>query len=194
MLLDIDTFVLPYLAVASAVLYYLHRSGAHEGRTIVIGIMLIYGLMVTKLTILPIRVDKGYNEWARSVDWRQFVTLSTSGLSAYLSSRQGIGNILMGIPFGLLFPITSVGVRGRRVLIMSLIMSSGIEVSQLALNISGYAFPIREIDARDVISNVLGSMIGLAVFRMLAWIYRSVVHAPPHSGRLWGYFHRALTH
>ncbi|WP_460040424.1 VanZ family protein [Thermaerobacter litoralis] len=174
-------------------LFYLHKRGAPPGRTFVLGIILIYALLIINLTLLPIRIDQGYNEWARSVNWRHFVTISMSGLSAYLSARHGIGNILMGIPFGILFPFASVGATSTKVLVMSLTLSSGIEIAQLALNVSGYAFPFREIDSRDVVCNVLGAMIGFAVFWMLSWRYRGVVQAPPHQGKIWRYFHLALT-
>ena len=192
-LVDIDTFALPYIVVACVVLFYLHKTGAPPGQTVVLGIILIYALLIINLTLLPIRIDQGYNEWARSVDWRHFVTISMSGLSAYLSARHGIGNILMGIPFGILFPLASVGATSTRVLVMSLTLSSGIEIAQLALNVSGYAFPFRAIDSRDVVCNVLGAMIGFAVYCMLSWIYRSVVQVPPHQDKIWRYFHLALT-
>ena len=67
-------------------------------------------------------------------------------------SIQYIKNILVFIPFGLLFPIR----RWKTLLLTALIFSATIEVVQYALNL-GWC----EID--DMICNVLGAVIGIGL-------------------------------
>lgn len=71
-------------------------------------------------------------------------------------SIQNINNILVFIPFGVLFP----GKRWKWLLVTAVLLSAGIEAVQYAFNL-GWC----EID--DVICNVLGALVG---FGVLKWI------------------------
>lgn len=84
-----------------------------------------------------------------------------------LSFRLMLGNIAAFVPFGLLlplafrlrWPVLTVGVA-------ALALSVGIEVGQAAIsNYLGYAYRSTDID--DVILNVLGALIGAAVFALI---------------------------
>ena len=73
-------------------------------------------------------------------------------------SIQNINNILVFIPFGVLFP----GKRWKWLILTAFLLSAGIEAVQYAFNL-GWC----EID--DVICNVLGALVG---FGVLKWIKR----------------------
>ncbi len=69
--------------------------------------------------------------------------------------RQIIGNVIMTVPFGFLFPFTRKG-NGRflRTLFFCFLLSLGIELLQPLINDS------RSSDITDLITNVIGGMIG----------------------------------
>ena len=71
-------------------------------------------------------------------------------------SIQNINNILVFIPFGLLFP----GKQWKWLLLTVLLFSAGIEAVQYVLN-----FGWCEID--DVICNVLGAAIGFGALKLI---------------------------
>jgi glycopeptide antibiotics resistance protein len=84
--------------------------------------------------------------------------------------RQIGGNILLGVPFGVLMPVVAPRTRGvLRVLFLTAIVMLMVEVAQGAL-ITGRAF-----DIDDVILNTTGALIG---YLLLGRRLSRAVHAP----------------
>ena len=98
---------------------------------------------------MGVRVFKWELFWA----YRAWIAGESFGKT---ESIQNINNVLVFIPFGLLFPIK----RWRWLLILAILFSSTIEAVQYGLNL-GWC----EID--DVICNVLGAAVG---FGMWIWL------------------------
>ncbi|MGV8084501.1 MAG: VanZ family protein [Coriobacteriia bacterium] len=77
--------------------------------------------------------------------------------------RQLAGNVVLFVPLGVLLP--AMGARFRRMrplLTTALLVSAGIELTQLALLIGHVA--VRSVDVDDVILNTLGAAIGYAIW------------------------------
>lgn len=97
------------------------------------------------------RVGNRVFKWELVWSYRAWLAGAPDGKT---ESIQNINNILIFIPFGLLFPIR----RWKGLLFTALIFSSTIEAVQYALNL-GWC----EID--DVICNVLGAVIGFGAWK-----------------------------
>ncbi len=114
-----------------------------------------YVLFLLWLTILSrqprtgVRVFKWELLWA----YRAWIAGESFGKT---ESIQNINNILVFIPFGVLFP----GKRWKWLLLTAVLLSAVIEAVQYALNL-GWC----EID--DVICNVLGAAIGFGLWKMI---------------------------
>ncbi len=74
---------------------------------------------------------------------------------------QAVGNVLLLLPLGLLGPIAIPAMAGWwRVLLVALAASLAIEAAQLWI-------PNRSADVDDVLLNVIGALIGYAIFTVL---------------------------
>ena len=107
---------------------------------------LLWLTVFSRQTRLGDRVFKWELFWA----YRAWIAGESFGKT---ESIQNINNILVFIPFGVLFPIK----RWRWLLIVAILFSSTIEVVQYGLNL-GWC----EID--DVICNVLGAAAGFGIW------------------------------
>ena len=97
----------------------------------------------------------------------------TLALGSHLQTvRLLAGNVLVFVPFGVLFAVATSRVGTRRApvwlptLLAGAVLSAGIELAQLAISIAvGYAY--RDPDIDDVLLNVAGVALGLAL--LTAW-------------------------
>ncbi|MEU3897330.1 VanZ family protein [Streptomyces sp. NPDC045251] len=105
-----------------------------------------------------------------------------SSLRAYLDQpalrdavKQIGGNLLLGVPFGVLVPLVAPRTRGLlRVLLLTAVVMLMVEFAQGAL-VTGRAF-----DIDDVILNTTGALAG---YLLLGRRMSRAVHAPAHLGR-----------
>jgi glycopeptide antibiotics resistance protein len=101
-----------------------------------------------------------------------FHTLSIylANLGSWFWMRNLLGNLALLLPLGLLGPIALPSLdRWWRILILALLVSTAIELTQLLV-------PDRSADIDDVLVNVAGALIGFAVFRLLRRITRGSNH------------------
>ena len=114
-----------------------------------------YVLLLLWLTILSRqpRVRERVFKWELLWAYRAWIAGESFGRT---ESIQNINNILVFIPFGVLFP----GKRWKWLLLTAVLLSAVIEAVQYALNL-GWC----EID--DVICNVLGAAIGFGLWKMI---------------------------
>lgn len=115
----------------------------------------VYVLFLLWLTILSRRPRLGERvfKWELLWSYRAWLAGAPDGKT---ESIQNINNILVFIPFGVLFP----GKRWNWPLLTAGLLSAGIEAVQYAFN-----FGWCEID--DVICNVLGAAIGFGLWKMI---------------------------
>ena len=114
-----------------------------------------YVLFLLWLTILSRqpRVGERVFKWELLWAYRAWIAGESFGRT---ESIQNINNILVFIPFGVLFP----GKRWNQLLITAVLFSTAIEAVQYALNL-GWC----EID--DVICNVLGAAAGFGLWKLI---------------------------
>ena len=99
------------------------------------------------------RLGDRFFKWELFWAYRAWIAGESFGKT---ESIQNINNVLVFIPFGLLFP----GKNGKALLLTVLLFSVAIEAAQYALNL-GWC----EID--DVICNVLGTAIGFGLWKLI---------------------------
>jgi glycopeptide antibiotics resistance protein len=118
---------------------------------------LVFGLV---MTLQPVDPAPG-----QVVD-NNFVLFRT--IQIYLANLESpfwvgqlIGNLLLLLPVGLLGPIALPALNGwARVLVVAVVLSVAIELAQLQI-------PNRSADVDDMLVNVVGALIGYALFRLL---------------------------
>jgi glycopeptide antibiotics resistance protein len=98
----------------------------------------------------------------RSLNLIPFVTLGQTGLS------ETVSNVVTFIPFGLLLAVNVKQTSPWRLLLVVLAFSLVVEILQLALAIG-------TTDATDVVTNTLGGLIGLALYRLVNTVVRAEI-------------------
>jgi glycopeptide antibiotics resistance protein len=125
------------------------------------GVLLAVWLAVgLAMTLQPVDPLPG---WAVEDNFIPFVTialyLANPGSPFWVG--QAVGNVLLLLPLGLLGPIAIPAMSGLlRVLLVALVASLAIEAAQLWI-------PNRSADVDDVLLNVIGALIGYAIFTVL---------------------------
>ncbi|WP_224241501.1 VanZ family protein [Hyalangium gracile] len=199
-MVDLETILPLVLPGVVILLWYLRtRHRLTVGRLIAVAMFAVYLLMVSSYTIFPLRFDSAYIEAFRSqtrlLDGVKLVPFRDMSLR-YLTSVQGWGNLVLGIPWGFLYPFV-VPVLGWRAIARSgACFSAAIELTQLAISVL-YGFAYRVTDINDFLLNVTGVLIGYALLRLLALIYRSLSRrdprdANPRSDKPWGHLESVL--
>ena len=80
-----------------------------------------------------------------------------------------IGNIAAFVPLGIFVPLLLGRLSIVRVFVIALALSTAIELGQLAVSVAvGYAYRTADVD--DVLTNVLGALIGFVLFALYQWL------------------------
>ncbi len=146
----------------------------------------VYALWAADLLFFPIYIDpvlraeghtigSGVGRWINLVPFKTIADLMTyvSGLQAF---TQIGGNIGLLFPLGLIGPVVMPRLRSWQSLaVAALVTSVGIEAIQLAGTLTGFIG--RSVDIDDVILNVLGALIGWALWRLLATVWARIARA-----------------
>jgi glycopeptide antibiotics resistance protein len=165
--------LLPGLAF---LLWYLRtRHQFTVGRIVMTGCFTLYLLLASKYTIFPLWIDAAYIEAARNgtkfLHGVNLVPFKDWSLE-YLKGVQGWGNVALGIPFGFLYPFVMPVTNWQQMARSGTIFAFAIELTQLTISL-GYGFTYRVIDINDVLLNSTGVMLGYAVLRIVAFLYRT---------------------
>jgi glycopeptide antibiotics resistance protein len=184
MMVDLSS-VLPLVMPGLAIwLWYLRtRRRFSVGRLVALASFAVYLLLVSQYTLFPLRFDAGYIDTFRSqtrfLDGVNLVPFKGWSLK-YLMSVQGWGNVVLGMPWGFLYPFVVPALGWRPVARSGVIFSAGIELTQLLISLI-YGFAYRVIDINDVLLNSTGVMIGYALLGVLSFFYRAVSGANPRN-------------
>lgn len=120
-------------------------------------LLTLYLLTLLWLTLFKLSYDIPSilaNYQTRSVNLVPFVTFGQTGLS------ETVSNIIIFIPFGLLLSLNFTRVALWRLLITVFVFSVVVETLQ-------FIFAIGTTDVTDVITNTLGGLVGLVVYRLV---------------------------
>jgi glycopeptide antibiotics resistance protein len=151
----------------------------------------VYILFGLDKTFFPLQLNGNFVDVMRQAPLFSQVNLVPFYFSKYGLSLAGyiviLDNILLTVPcgFGLNFLRQ---LRLKEALWLSMGVGLGIEAMQFVITLI-LRYPYRVVDINDVILNALGVLIGYALFRILAWLYLSVVpqRSERKRGQLWAY-------
>lgn len=166
----------PILAVLLVVLLTYQRRVRHRdaGYLLCLGLFSLYMFVAFRLTFLPLILERSFIDLMRTgpgaIGSVNLIPLRLEADYGGWMSRQAVGNLLLGVPFGfgLLF-ITNL--RPRHVVPAGAAFAISIEVGQLLLNLA-YGFEYRIVDVNDVLFNTIGVAVGLGLFLVSAGLYR----------------------
>lgn len=190
--------IMPLMALVLAGLLVHMRRTQHRtiGYLVCFSVFYVYLLFVLEYTIFPLRLfDSMYTEFMleTGVTWRRGIQLVPfRGMSLeYLRSIQGFGNVLLAVPFGFGLPfITRTTLRSMTW--MGLAFPISIETAQFLLGVA-YGYSVRIVDINDVLLNFVGVLLGLGLFRALAWLYKKAAVMNEPSEGIWKHIHTSLT-
>jgi len=178
--------------VATPVLLFSLRRVRHltVGHLLVVAVLATYLTTVVAFTILPFRVDAEYR-MRPPFDPVVVIEPFFLGRPEAMSLSQYVGNVVLGIPFGLLVPFLR-RMPLPQVLVAGLGFSLVIEAFQWVATKLMLAFPSRAVDINDVILNTVGVLIGVAAFAVVRLAYRTHVSGTTSPPRAWEHFHATL--
>ena len=131
-------------------------------------IMYIYLAGVVSQTLFPITLDW---EWGLA-DKTNHIELK---LFRYFVWREALLNIVLTLPFGVLYPLISRH-SWQKTIGLAFIMPLVIEMSQLVLLYTTVNY-YRVVDISDVFFNFWGVIIGYLMFRLGKWAYEAFAGA-----------------
>jgi glycopeptide antibiotics resistance protein len=130
---------------------------------LVLALWLIGGLA---LTLQPAHPLPGQHVEDNLVPFRT-LGIYLANLGSWFWMRNLLGNLALLLPLGLLGPIVLPALDRRwRVALLALLVSTGIELTQLAV-------PDRSADVDDVFVNVAGALLGYVVLGAIRWLTAS---------------------
>jgi len=124
---------------------------------LLLALWLVFGLL---MTLQPVDPAPGQVVDNNFVLFRT-IQIYLANLESTFWMGQLIGNLLLLLPVGLLGPIAFPALSGwARILVLAIGLSAAIEVAQLGI-------PNRSADVDDMLVNVVGALIGYAIFLVL---------------------------
>jgi glycopeptide antibiotics resistance protein len=169
------------------------------GQLVAVGGFATYLLLVSSYTVFPLWLESSYIEDFRRqgkfLNFMNFVPFRDLSLK-YLMSIQGWGNVVLGIPFGFVFPFVVTVSGWRQMVRYGLMFGAAIELTQLAISLL-YGFAYRVIDVNDFLLNFTGVLSGYAALLLVAYAYQGVSDLgvrkdKVRSARFWGHFEAVL--
>lgn len=89
-----------------------------------------------------------------------------------IPTLQLIKNIILFIPLGFLIPLIYSGIKTKKIILIGFLTSLSIETIQFLLGqIIGYNY--RSFDINDLITNTLGTLIGILIYKILYPIFKN---------------------
>lgn len=164
------------LAIASGVwvlwrLLLWRRNGGEPVREAAVAIFFVWCLWLVRLVFFPLVII--FYDWHSRVNLIPFASIlqlieETNSATAF---RNIVGNIILFIPLGILFPILFARARKLGPLIWrAAVISAVIEVAQVLTR-------ARSIDIDDVLLNTMGAAIGWVIYSIVAWIAKRNIRA-----------------
>lgn len=178
------SFLVPILVLCAIVvpcwlifrLYRARSSGRRLalGRELLLLIFVLYLSGLAAVTLIPSRSSRAQVEATDGFKLRPDLTSltcpsatpSTGSTSGRFCMRNAAGNLALFIPLGFLIPLVWRRLRFRDGIMIAVAFSIGIELLQYLSRMVGSK---RLADVNDVILNVIGAALGLALVTLLRW-------------------------
>jgi glycopeptide antibiotics resistance protein len=130
------------------------------------GLLVAYLVVLAVLTLRPVGADVDSNV---RVNLKPFATILPAlrhGPGTFLFANL-VGNLLAFVPLGLLLPVAARRIQWPLVILAGLALSCAIETAQYLISVNvGYGY--RDADIDDVIVNGAGTVLGLALYGVVA--------------------------
>jgi glycopeptide antibiotics resistance protein len=194
-LLPYRSFAYPILVLSAIVVpcwllfrLYRHRTSGSPlsfGRDILLLIFVVYLSGLAAVTLIPNHNSRLAAEAAAGVDLRPSVasltcsspTLPRGSTARAFCLHNARGNAVLFFPLGILMPLVWRRLRFWRALLVAIALSCSIEIVQYL----SMAWSNRNADINDVVLNVLGASVGLAVVFLVRLLRRTRAAVPRAS-------------
>lgn len=178
------SFLAPILVLSAIVVpcwlvyrVYRHRTRGHPlslQREVLLLIFVVYLAGLAAATLTPNRSSRLLAQGTGGIELRPkpasltcaSPTLRRGTTAQAFCVHNARGNVMLFFPLGILLPLVWTRLRVRRTVGIALALSVGIELLQLLSSAWG---SYRAADVNDVILNVFGACLGLAVVTLLRW-------------------------
>lgn len=122
-------------------------------------LLFLYAMLVVRVTLFPLQI---FMNGQRHFNWRPFVELHWLFFNPRIALLNIVGNVVMFMPLGALLPLWDRRYRKAWATILAgLSLTFSIELLQ-------YLMGTRSADIDDIILNTLGTVLGFALYRILA--------------------------
>lgn len=130
-----------------------------------LALLVLYLVLLAVLTLRPVGADADSTLRINLRPWATIGSALRLGPGSF-PFRILVGNLLAFVPLGLLLPAASRRIPWPLVILAGLALSTIIELTQYGLSLYvGHGYRAADID--DVIVNVAGTIVGLALFAIL---------------------------
>ena len=163
---DILGVILGILLFSIAYLFYYRKKQYSFYQLLLLILSYIYITMVIGVTMTPIPLNMTELKYMQNLySGFDYYNLDLLRDIVYMGD-QFLLNIVLFVPFGILFPLRRNKINYKSVLLASFLFSLGIELSQLGISVL-LQTPAWFFDVDDILANVLGGMLGCFIVKML---------------------------
>ncbi len=163
---DISGVILGILLFLIAYLFYYRKKQYSFYQLLLLILSYIYITMVIGVTMTPIPLNMTELKCMQNLySGFDYYNLDLLRDIVYMGD-QFLLNIVLFVPFGILFPLRRNKINYKSVLLASFLFSLGIELSQLGISVL-LQTPAWFFDVDDILANVLGGMLGCFIVKML---------------------------
>ena len=163
---DILGVILGILLFLIAYLFYYRKKQYSFYQLLLLILSYIYITMVIGVTMTPIPLNMTELKYMQNLySGFDYYNLDLLRDIVYMGD-QFLLNIVLFVPFGILFPLRRNKINYKSVLLASFLFSLGIELSQLGISVL-LQTPAWFFDVDDILANVLGGMLGCFIVKML---------------------------
>lgn len=163
---DISGVILGILLFLIAYLFYYRKKQYSFYQLLLLILSYIYITMVIGVTMTPIPLNMTELKYMQNLySGFDYYNLDLLRDIVYMGN-QFLLNIVLFVPFGILFPLRRNKINYKSVLLASFLFSLGIELSQLGISVL-LQTPAWFFDVDDILANVLGGMLGCFIVKML---------------------------
>jgi glycopeptide antibiotics resistance protein len=132
---------------------------------VALALLVGYLLVLAVLTLRPIGADADSNVRLNLKPFATILPALHHGPGSFMFANL-VGNIAAFVPLGLLLPVAFRRLWWPLVILAGLVVSTAIEVTQYAIsNNLGHGYRAADVD--DVIVNVAGTIVGLAIYGVI---------------------------
>ena len=163
---DILGVILGILLFLIVYLFYYRKKQYSFYQLLLLILSYIYITMVIGVTMTPIPLNMTELKYMQNLySGFDYHNLDLLRDIVYMGD-QFLLNIVLFVPFGILFPLRRNKINYKSVLLASFLFSLGIELSQLGISVL-LQTPAWFFDVDDILANVLGGMLGCFIVKML---------------------------